>query len=92
MFPTFLLIAGLICGALAEDDTFRLPPIYIVNHQDIDLVVPAEAFSANYSNYSGSVDINFQVGKTLSFIQQIDFLSCFVIKILVLYCLILADY
>lgn len=67
MSPIFFVIAGLICGALAEeDDPYRLPPNYIVNHQDIDLVVPAEAFTADYSNYSGSVNINFQVRKSCS--------------------------
>lgn len=68
MSPIFFVIAALICGALAEeDDPYRLPPNYIVNHQDIDLVVPAEAFTADYSNYSGSVDINFQVRKRFNY-------------------------
>lgn len=44
-----------------DDDPYRLPPNYIVNHYDIDLVVPAESLTDDSSNYSGSVLIEFQV-------------------------------
>lgn len=56
-----LILACTIQNVISEDDPYRLPPNYIINHQNIDLVVPAEAFTADSSNYSGSVSIEFQV-------------------------------
>lgn len=55
----FLL--GLCSLVLTQDDSYRLPPNYIVNHYDIDLVIPAEALSGGSPNYTGYVEITFQV-------------------------------
>ncbi|XP_066141970.1 putative aminopeptidase-2 [Euwallacea fornicatus] len=55
------LILGLFCGALAQDDPYRLPPNYILDHYDLNIVFPAEALSGESTKYSGYVEITFQM-------------------------------
>ncbi|XP_066141998.1 aminopeptidase N-like [Euwallacea fornicatus] len=56
-----LVILSLLGIVATQEDPYRLPPNYNVIHQDIDLVVPAESFTENSSDYSGSVAIQFQL-------------------------------
>lgn len=55
------LLLGLCGIVVALDDSYRLPPNYIVDHYDIDLVIPTEALSGGSTNYTGYVEITFQV-------------------------------
>lgn len=57
----FALLLGLFCTVSAQDDPYRLPPNYNVDHYDIDLVIPNEALSGGSTNYTGYVEITFQV-------------------------------
>jgi len=59
------LILGLSCNVFGQDDPYRLPPNYIVDHYDIDLVIPTEALSGGSTNYTGYVEITFEVSLTL---------------------------
>lgn len=64
--PKIILVSlvALVSSSVADDEDYRLPYNYILDHYDIDLVIPAESFTEASSNYSGSVVINFQVSKT----------------------------
>lgn len=65
-------ILGLFCTVLAQDDSYRLPPNYNISHYDIDLVIPTEALSGGSTNYTGYVEITFQVSLCL---KKTKFLS-----------------
>ncbi|XP_050307888.1 membrane alanyl aminopeptidase-like [Anthonomus grandis grandis] len=61
-----IIIPFIVCWIVRtiaqDDDPYRLPPNYIVNHYDIDLTIPEETLTTSTNNnYSGYVEIIFQV-------------------------------
>lgn len=71
-YVLLVISVDVVCRTTAQDDSYRLPPNYKLESYDVNLVIPAESFTVNSSNYSGSVAIKFQVRYTVGILNNQD--------------------